>query len=753
MVAAGGRGCFDGRARRQGLRLLLLMFVALSVPTVVPVAVGPAGHRHAGHGAELVGGTSRQCKELRARAGVRIPLPRERERKEPGVAFVPITHPWMGPFCITPVLQGLEQAHFTYLEPIQQTRHIGAPSPLGRNRTTPSSWRVDEADLVVQYYRTHGDRSGTAQLQHLPPEVRAMDDPISVDGTRLVWGVPNASNIGGHKHIAYRAMRQWVRAHGCELNRLQILPEQFLLSDPAECEAFFREYADTTDSSSASHEATWFLKDGTKHGSRGISVHRNASSVRAAFGECPLPADSGTETPAADSSIERTGRAKDKSKLSWEERKQFWSSSQKAADRTNFGGRQGVLVQREVPSVLVSHPTAGAGAGHGLHKIAIRAYMVIVRVEPLLVVWAANTSYVKITPGEYNPKSTDLRAQVSDSFRSTGTDSEGNVDNKAGAKAEGAEGWQPLSWLAAELGKPELVEDILAPQIMVLFQTLVGAASLGRDLGAFQILGIDIALRPDLNIVEFEGNMAPGWIAEAPPGDDRCAQEPGCPWLHARNQQLVADSARLVVMAHGGFRHNRESVDPKKLFELLLEGRMFRAVPPHIYMAGEDKSGDPGADLDSPFDVSPGGAGVPRETFLVAYNELQRSCSTSSGSGERGTSSTDKPPGHAQHNMPRLFPDPCVEYAEPWRSEQVVGTNTHSDNSRPMSDEMIDRGNAARGFERLRPLVGLVVCCVVANNCGRGAGTQLRLRKLRRCCVKFCPGSATGVSAEPKVLP
>ena len=680
MATAGGRGWFGGRARSQSRRLLLLLFVVLSVPTVVPViAVRPARHRHAG--AELVGGMGRQCKELRARAGVRIQLPRERERKEPGVAFVPITHPWMGPFCITPVLQGLEQAHFTYLEPIQQTRHIGPPSPLGRNRTTPSSWRVDEADLVVQYYRTHGDRSGTAQLQHLPPEVRAMDEPISADGTRLVWGVPNASNIGGHKHVTYRAMRQWVQAHGCELNRLQILPEQFLLSDPAECEEFFRKYADTTDSTTASHGATWFLKDGTKHGSRGISVHRNASSVRAAFGECPLSGDSGAETPVVDNSIEHTGRAKGTSKLSWEERKQFWSSSQKAADRTNFGNRQGVLVQREVPSVLVSHPAAPAGARHGLHKIAIRAYMVIVRVDPLLVVWAANSSYVKITPGEYDPKSTDLRAQVSDSFRSTGTDSEGNVDNKAGAKAEGAEGWQPLSWLAAELGKPELVEDILAPQVMVLFQTLIGAASLGRDLGAFQILGIDIALRPDLNIVEFEGNMAPGWIAEAPPGDNRCAQEPGCPWLHARNQQLVADSTRLVVMAHGGFRHNRENMDPRKIFDLLLEGRMFRVVLPHIYMAGGDKFGDPGADLESPFDVSPGGAGVPRETFLVAYNELQRSCSTSSGSGGRVecTGARQQPLAHHQPPAPGWAAGP-VWATRPRRVQwcSAVGATTAS---------------------------------------------------------------------------
>ncbi len=741
-----------GAAPSPVLRLLLLLLVSLSVPTIRPViAIRSAGHHHAGHGAELIGGTSRQCKELRARASARIVLPRDRERKDPGVAFVPITHPWMGPFCITPILQGVEQAGFTYLEPIQRVRHIGAPSPLGKNKTTPSSWRVDEADLVVQYYRTPGDRSGTAQLQHLPPEVRAMDDPIAVDGTRLVWGVPNASNIGGQKHITYQAMRQWVRDHGCELNRLQILPEQYLLSDPTECEAFFREYGAVADSTSSGGEVIWFLKDGTKHGSRGISVHRNASSIRAAFGECPLSAllqsaasDSDADS-TVDSSIERTGvgRAKDNTKLSWEDRKQFWSRSQKGADRTNFGDRRGVLVQREVPSVLVSRPhaagAAGRGAGHGLHKIAMRAYMVIVRVDPLLVVWATNASYVKVTPDEYDPTSTDLRAQVSDSFRSTGVDSDGNVDNKVGAKAEGAEGWQPISWLAAELGRPELVEDVLKPQIILLFQTLIGAASLGRTLGAFQILGIDVALRTDLNIVEFEGNMAPGWIAEAPPEDNRCAQEPGCPWLHARNQQLVADATRLVVMCHGGIRH-RESIDPKRLFEELTEGRMFRVAPPYVYMADEDKSA-PGPDLDSPFDVGHEGAGVPRETFVVAYNELQRSCSTSGGGGK---SSTDKTSGG--HHTQRLFPDPCVEYAEPWRPKQAAATKMaggwYSGVSLPISDEAIDNRDVARG---LRPLIGLVVLVVVACRI-RGAGMRLRLRKLRRCCAKC-------ICAQSSVLP
>ena len=41
------------------------------------------------------------------------------------------------------------------------------------------------------------------------------------------------------------------------------------------------------------------------------------------------------------------------------------------------------------------------------------------------------------------------------------------------------------------------------------------------------MIGVDVGLRPDMTVVEFEGNMAPGWIAKSPAGDDRCVDEPG----------------------------------------------------------------------------------------------------------------------------------------------------------------------------------------------------------------------------------
>jgi len=201
--------------------------------------------------------------------------------------------------------------------------------------------------------------------------------------------------------------------------------------------------------------------------------------------------------------------------------------------------------------------------------------------------------------------------------------------------------------------------------------------------------------------------MAPGWIAEAPPGDDRCAQEPGCPWLHARNQQMVADATKLVVMAHGGIRH-RENIDPRRLYDQLEEGKSFRVVPPYLYMAGEGT--EPGPDLDSPFDVGRG-QGAPRETFLVAYNELQR-CT----SGESP------------------FPDPCAEYKAPWKAKGTSPKAAEISSSRSMRHMRQELQRSGRSHTAAA-MIALVVCAAMCRSPG---GARMR-RKARRC---LCPSVA-----------
>ena len=51
--------------------------------------------------------------------------------------------------------------------------------------------------------------------------------------------------------------------------------------------------------------------------------------------------------------------------------------------------------------------------------------------------------------------------------------------------------------------------------------------------------------------------------------------------MHSRNQQLIADAARLVVMAHGGVSGAEQ--DPTKLFDLLEEGVRFTVVQPEAH--------------------------------------------------------------------------------------------------------------------------------------------------------------------------
>jgi hypothetical protein len=100
-------------------------------------------------------------------------------------------------------------------------------------------------------------------------------------------------------------------------------------------------------------------------------------------------------------------------------------------------------------------------------------------------------------------------------------------------------------------------------------------------LGGFQIFGIDVMLRPDLVAVLCEGNMAPGWIGSSATDDTRCETEHGAPWLEIRNQQMIADSMRLVRLAH-------IAKDPSMVFQTLKRGRYFQVGPCDDPTDGDD---------------------------------------------------------------------------------------------------------------------------------------------------------------------
>ena len=301
------------------------------------------------------------CSDLAVRAKKRVTLP----ASGLSFAFAPISHPLLKPYCISPITQALEQAGLTYLPPAGKTRHIGPTGPgQGREMSIPYSWQTDVANVVIQYHRVRGDRKDGTSMK---PEILKMDVLHEPDGTRLVWGIEGAPKIGGHKQIAYKALRQWVKSFGCEVNDLNIMAEQYLLASEAECNAFFAAHPETLQGGSSE---IWFVKDGSKHGSRGVTVLPNSSAVRESFGPCPKQ-DIDAPPPPPPPMLTAKGRP-------------VWQNPMdKVKQQSSEIDRSAVIVQHEIPPLLVN----------GGKKFSIRAYMIVVRVDPLLVVWAVNASY------------------------------------------------------------------------------------------------------------------------------------------------------------------------------------------------------------------------------------------------------------------------------------------------------------------------------------------------------------------------
>ena len=192
----------------------------------------------------------------------------------------------------------------------------------------------------------------------------------------------------------------------------------------------------------------------------------------------------------------------------------------------------------------------------------------------------------------------------------------------------------------------------------------------------------------------------------------------GCPWLHSRNQQLIADAARLVVMAHGGVSGAEQ--DPTKLFDLLEEGVRFTMVQPETHRwrpAAEPEPCKPPTMCPSTVRIlepgewglrSPGmdprglGGPVASEAFFVAYNEQQRSCGA-----------------HAD------FPDPCEEY-----KDAAMPIALHPQPESP--------GAVGGGSARGQGFVALLVCFAwVRVLC---ASRMFCVRKLRRSLTSLCRG-------------
>jgi hypothetical protein len=266
---------------------------------------------------------SPRCTAMRDRAAGRLSIPHAQGRMS--FAFAPIAHPALKPWCIVPIVQAFEQAGLVYLPPKTETRHVGPRAPLGRDLVVPTDWQTGQADVIVQYWRHPGDRPGP-----LPARIKAMDVLLQPNGHRLVWGIQNSTHVGGHKQHQYQALQRLAQAHGCSLNDLHLMPEQYLLGDADECSAFFAAYSEAP----GADNTTWIVKDGSKDGGRGITLHHGAASVRTQFGPCPPPGSARPPPPSVEGDKWRDPLA----------------ASKLHSELIEPGA---VLVQREVPSVLV----------------------------------------------------------------------------------------------------------------------------------------------------------------------------------------------------------------------------------------------------------------------------------------------------------------------------------------------------------------------------------------------------------------
>ena len=203
--------------------------------------------------------------------------------------------------------------------------------------------------------------------------------------------------------------------------------------------------------------------------------------------------------------------------------------------------------------------------------------------------------------------------------------------------------------------------------------------------------------------------------------------------MHSRNQQLIADAARLVVMAHGGVSGAEQ--DPTQLFDLLEEGVRFTVVQPETHRWRPAQPHTSYADGQQPQTAwegaepepckpptmcpstvrilepgeSPGidprglGGPVASEAFFVAYNEQQRSCG-----------------GLAD------FPDPCEEYKD---AAMPIALHPQPESSGAVG------GGSARG----QGFVALLVCFAwVRVLC---ASRMFCVRKLRRSLTSLCRGT------------
>eukprot|EP01047_Picozoa_sp_COSAG01_P055482 COSAG01_NODE_6182_length_3805_cov_3.174852_4_plen_366_part_00 len=125
--------------------------------------------------------------------------------------------------------------------------------------------------------------------------VRATNRQPFREGEAYMDRLPNYTSIGGSKFVQWQLKQELAASHGCQLSSLPLFPEQYVLTIPSQCHAFFKRFSD----SGTQQAHTWILKQASGdyrylHATHGIQLVRsdNASAMEALharFGGCAVP--------------------------------------------------------------------------------------------------------------------------------------------------------------------------------------------------------------------------------------------------------------------------------------------------------------------------------------------------------------------------------------------------------------------------------------------------------------------------------
>eukprot|EP01048_Picozoa_sp_COSAG05_P013858 COSAG05_NODE_1514_length_4665_cov_54.657687_6_plen_413_part_00 len=253
--------------------------------------------------------------------------------------------------------------------------------------------------------------------------------------------LPNYTAIGGSKLQQHQVKQEWTGRHGCDVSETGLYPEQYFLTDPLQCRAFWRLHGEHSGS-------TWLLKQASGlyknlHAAHGITLIHNATSLFDLRQRFPCGSGAGSN----------------------------------AADRGNSEQRQQFIIQAEVPPLLLMG-----------RKFDFRAFFLVARTEPLFAF--AHDGFLRLAPVVYNSSRDHdklWRSIISNAEFGDGLTSISHDEHYWSME-------QLQTYLSAtNRAPPHFVEDKVRKFVhrAMVFALLAGKKDLGTVPGTFQLFAFD----------------------------------------------------------------------------------------------------------------------------------------------------------------------------------------------------------------------------------------------------------------------